>query len=92
MNRHRLPAVFMRGGTSKALMLHRQDLPAGQGDRDAIFLRAMGSPDANGRQLDGMGGGLSSVSKVCVLSRSSRADADIDYTFAQVMVKDAHVD
>ena len=92
MNRHRLPAVFMRGGTSKALMLHRQDLPSEQDDRDTIFLRAMGSPDPNGRQLDGMGGGLSSVSKVCVLSRSARADADIDYTFAQVMVKDAHVD
>ena len=92
MNRHRLPAVFMRGGTSKALMLHRHDLPAAQADWVPIFLRAMGSPDPNGRQLDGMGGGLSSVSKVCVLSRSSRPDADIDYTFAQVMVKDAHVD
>jgi 2-methylaconitate cis-trans-isomerase PrpF len=92
MNRHRLPAVFMRGGTSKALMLHRHDLPAAQAEWNPIFLRAMGSPDPNGRQLDGMGGGLSSVSKVCVLSRSSRPDADIDYTFAQVMVKDAHVD
>ena len=92
MNRQRLPAVFMRGGTSKALMLHRHDLPAEQAHWDPIFLRAMGSPDPNGRQLDGMGGGLSSLSKVCVLSRSSRPDADIDYTFAQVMVKDAHVD
>ncbi|MCE2946471.1 MAG: 2-methylaconitate cis-trans isomerase PrpF family protein [bacterium] len=92
MNRHRLPAVFMRGGTSKALMLHRHDLPAEQRDWDPVFLRAMGSPDPNGRQLDGMGGGISSVSKVCVLSRSSRPDADIDYTFAQVMVKDPHVD
>lgn len=92
MDRRRLAAVFMRGGTSKALMLHRPALPAEQHDWDPIFLRAMGSPDPNGRQLDGMGGGLSSLSKVCVLSRSSRADADIDYTFAQVMVKDAHVD
>ncbi len=92
MNRHRLPAVFMRGGTSKALMLHRHDLPAEQRDWDPIFLRAMGSPDPHGRQLNGMGGGISSVSKVCVLSRSARPDADIDYTFAQVMVKDAHVD
>lgn len=92
MNRHRLPAVFMRGGTSKALMLHRHDLPAEQRDWDTMFLRAMGSPDPNGRQLNGMGGGLSSVSKVCVLSRSARPDADIDYTFAQVMVKDPHVD
>jgi 2-methylaconitate cis-trans-isomerase PrpF len=92
MTRHRLPAVFMRGGTSKALMLHRHDLPAEQRDWDPIFLRAMGSPDPNGRQLDGMGGGISSVSKVCVLSRSARPDADIDYTFAQVMVQDPHVD
>jgi len=92
MNRHRLPAVFMRGGTSKALMLHRHDLPSEQRDWDPIFLRAMGTPDPNGRQLNGMGGGLSSVSKVCVLSRSTRPDADIDYTFAQVMVKDPHVD
>jgi 2-methylaconitate cis-trans-isomerase PrpF len=92
MTRHRLPAVFMRGGTSKALMLHRHDLPAEQRDWDPIFLRAMGSPDPNGRQLDGMGGGISSVSKVCVLSRSARPDADIDYTFAQVMVQEPHVD
>jgi 2-methylaconitate cis-trans-isomerase PrpF len=92
MTRHRLPAAFMRGGTSKALMVHRQALPPEQGDWAPIFLRAMGSPDPHGRQLDGMGGGLSSLSKVCVLSRSSRPDADIDYTFAQVMVKDAHVD
>lgn len=92
MARHRLQAVFMRGGTSKALMLHREHLPARREDWAPIFLRAIGSPDPNGRQLDGMGGGVSSLSKVCVLSRSSRPDADIDYTFAQVLVKEAHVD
>ncbi len=92
MGRHRLQAVFMRGGTSKALMLHREHLPPQREDWAPIFLRAIGSPDPNGRQLDGMGGGVSSLSKVCVLSRSARPDADIDYTFAQVLVKDAHVD
>ena len=92
MARHRLQAVFMRGGTSKALMLHREHLPARREDWAPIFLRAIGSPDPNGRQLDGMGGGVSSLSKVCVLSRSGRPDADIDYTFAQVLVKEAHVD
>ncbi|MCU0951081.1 MAG: PrpF family protein [Burkholderiaceae bacterium] len=88
----RLPAVFMRGGTSKALMFRREHLPAERAAWDAIFLAAMGSPDPNGRQLDGMGGGLSSVSKVCVIGPPSRADADVDYTFAQVLVNEARVD
>lgn len=89
---HRLPAVFMRGGTSKALMFRRADLPADRADWDALFLSAMGSPDPNGRQLDGMGGGLSSLSKVCVVGPSARDDADVDYTFAQVMVGEPRVD
>lgn len=88
----RLRAVFMRGGTSKALMFRRADLPAAREHWDAIFLAAMGSPDPHGRQLDGMGGGLSSVSKVCVIGPPSRADADVDYTFAQVLVNEARVD
>ena len=88
----RLPAVFLRGGTSKALMFHARDLPADRSEWDAIFLSAMGSPDPNGRQLNGMGGGISSLSKVCVLAPSERDDADIDYTFAQVLIKEARVD
>src|ERR1700744_5482423 len=86
-----LPAVFMRGGTSRAVMFHACDLPD-RGEWDAIFLGAMGSPDPNGRQLDGMGGGISSLSKVCVRERSHRGDADIDYTFAQVQIREARVD
>jgi 2-methylaconitate isomerase len=86
-----LPAVFMRGGTSRAVMFHARDLPD-RGEWDPIFLAAMGSPDPNGRQLDGMGGGISSLSKVCVLAPSERADADIDYTFAQVQIRDPRVD
>jgi 2-methylaconitate cis-trans-isomerase PrpF len=89
---HPIPAVFMRGGTSKAIMFHARDLPT---DREAwapIFAAAMGAPDPYGRQLDGMGGGVSSLSKVCVLAPSARDDADVDYTFAQVMIREARVD
>ena len=86
-----LPAVFMRGGTSRAVMFHRRDLPERRG-WDPIFLAAMGSPDPHGRQLNGMGGGISSLSKVCILSPSERPDADVDYTFAQVQIREAAVD
>ena len=85
------PAVFMRGGTSRAIMFHAKDLPP-RAEWDPIFLAAMGSPDPNGRQLNGMGGGISSLSKVCVLAPSSREDADIDYTFAQVQIRESAVD
>jgi len=85
------PAVFMRGGTSRAVMFHARDLPE-RAEWDPIFLAAMGSPDANGRQLNGMGGGISSLSKVCILAPSDRADADIDYTFAQVQIREPSVD
>jgi 2-methylaconitate isomerase len=89
---HRLPAVFVRGGTSKGLMLHSRDLPRERADWVPIFLAAMGSPDPYGRQLDGMGGGLSSLSKICVMGPPSRPDADVDYTFAQVLIETSHVD
>ena len=82
----------MRGGTSNAIVFHQEDLPADRKQWDEIFLAAIGSPDPYGRQLDGMGGGISSLSKVCVVGPSSRPDADIDYTFAQVQVKEAKVD
>ena len=88
----KLPAVFMRGGTSKALMFHLRDLPPERAAWDALFLKAMGSPDPHGRQLNGMGGGVSSLSKVCVLGPPSRPDADLDYTFAQILVNEARVD
>ncbi|HUA54412.1 MAG TPA: PrpF domain-containing protein [Candidatus Sulfotelmatobacter sp.] len=92
MLQRKLKAVFMRGGTSKALMFHQRDLPAARDDWAPIFLGAIGAPDPNGRQLDGMGGGVSSLSKVCVIGPPSRSDADVDYTFAQVSVKEAVVD
>ena len=92
MKQIRIPAVFMRGGTSNAVVFNAKDLPRERALWDEIFLAAIGSPDPYGRQLDGMGGGISSLSKVCVVGPSSRPDADIDYTFAQVSVKEAKVD
>ena len=87
-----IPAVFMRGGASKAIVFHARDLPESREARDRIFLAAMGSPDPNGRQLDGMGGGLSSLSKVCIIERSAVPGVDIDYTFGQVEVGRPFVD
>jgi len=91
-----IPAVFMRGGTSRALFFHQAALPAGadevaRSQWNDIFRSAMGSPDPHGRQLDGMGGGISSLSKVAVIQPSSRDDADVDYTFVQVGITDASV-
>src|SRR3546814_16465968 len=92
MKQIKIPGVFMRGGTSKAIVCHARDLPTERTLWTEIFLAAIGSPDPTGRQLDGMGGGISSLSKVCVVGPPSRPDADIDYTFAQIAVKDAVVD
>lgn len=90
------PAVYMRGGTSRALMFHRRDLPVPKDlvnpvEWNAIFLAALGSPDPAERQLDGMGGGISSLSKIAVIGPSTRGDADIDFTFAQVGIGKATV-
>ncbi|EKF42567.1 2-methylaconitate cis-trans isomerase PrpF family protein [Nitratireductor indicus] len=87
----RVPAAFIRGGTSKAVVFRRSDLPE-EAAWPALFRAVLGSPDPNGRQLDGMGGGISSLSKICVVGPSSRADADVDYTFAQVSVTGTTVD
>ncbi len=91
MKQRKIPAAFIRGGTSKAIVFHARDLPAERAQWDEIFLSAIGSPDPYVRQLNGMGGGVSSLSKVCVIGPPSRPDADIDYTFAQVQVKEARV-
>src|SRR5690606_29810610 len=89
---NRIRAVFMRGGTSKGLIIRKSDLPPDQAEWEPLFLRAMGSPDPYGRQLNGMGGGISSLSKICVVAPSTREDADIDYTFAQISVAKPLVD
>ena len=73
-------------------MFLQRDLPPDRTSWDRIFAAALGSPDPNGRQLDGMGGGLSSLSKVCVVGPSIRPDADVDYTFAQILIRNGSVD
>ncbi|HAT34134.1 MAG TPA: PrpF family protein, partial [Rhodospirillaceae bacterium] len=91
MKQLKIPAVFMRGGTSNAIVFKEQDLPEDRSLWPEIFLAAHGSPDPFGRQLNGMGGGISTLSKVCVVGPSSREDADIDYTFAQIGVRNETV-
>ena len=86
----RIPCTIMRGGTSKGPFFLKSDLPADPGLRDRVLLRVMGSPDR--RQIDGLGGADSLTSKVAIVSRSDRADADVDYFFAQVVVDKAVVD
>ncbi|KAH8777439.1 PrpF protein [Diaporthe sp. PMI_573] len=87
-----IPAAYYRGGTSRAVMFRKNDLPSDQSKWPHIFRSVIGSPDPNGRQLDGMGGGLSSLSKVCVVGPSTESDADVDYTFVAVGVKNDEVD
>jgi 2-methylaconitate cis-trans-isomerase PrpF len=92
MRQKKVRAVYMRGGTSRCLVFHARDLPAPGPARDAILLAALGSPDPYGRQLDGLGGGISSLSKACIIGPATLPGADVDYTFAQVEVKKASVD
>jgi len=92
----RIPATYMRGGTSKGVFFRLQDLPeAAQAPgkaRDALLMRVIGSPDPYGKQIDGMGGATSSTSKTVILARSSRPDHDVDYLFGQVSIDSAFVD
>ena len=92
----RIPATYMRGGTSKGLFFRLQDLPAAAqlpgAARDALLLRVIGSPDPYGKQIDGMGGATSSTSKAVILSASSRAGHDVDYLFGQIAIDKAFVD
>ena len=87
-----LPAVFMRGGSSKGVFFHARDLPAERAAVDRILLAVLGSPDPYGRQLDGMGGGISSLSKAVIIGPPTHPEADVDYTFAQVAVDRPVVD
>ncbi len=85
-----IPAIFMRGGTSRGLYFNKADLPEDRELWDDILLKAFGSPDS--RQVDGVGGTTSVTSKTCILSPSERDDCDIDYFFAQLSVTEAKVD
>ncbi|MGP0151115.1 2-methylaconitate cis-trans isomerase PrpF [Pseudomonas oryzihabitans] len=77
----RIPAVYMRGGSSKGVFFHARDLPPAGPARDALLLRVIGSPDPYGKQIDGLGGATSSTSKVVVIAPSCRPDCDVDYLF-----------
>ena len=92
MTQKRVPAIFMRGGSSKGVFFHSSDLPEDKNSWNELFLSVLGSPDPYGRQLNGMGGGISSLSKAVVIGPPTRPDADVDYTFAQISVKDSVVD
>lgn len=92
----KIPATYMRGGTSKGVFFNLQDLPesaqvAGAA-RDALLLRVIGSPDPYGKQTDGMGGATSSTSKSVILSKSSKPEHDVDYLFGQVSIDKPFVD
>jgi probable AcnD-accessory protein PrpF len=92
----KIPATYMRGGTSKGVFFRLEDLPeAAQVPgpaRDALLLRVTGSPDPYAKQIDGMGGATSSTSKTVILSKSSKADHDVDYLFGQVSIDKPFVD
>lgn len=92
----KVPATYMRGGTSKGVFFRLQDLPEAAQEpgkaRDALLLRVIGSPDPYGKQIDGMGGATSSTSKTVIISKSTRPEHDVDYLFGQVSIDQAFVD
>ena len=92
----KIPATYMRGGTSKGVFFRRQYLPSAAQQpgaaRDAMLLRVIGSPDPYGKQTDGMGGATSSTSKTVILDKSSQPGHDVDYLFGQVAIDSAFVD
>ncbi|WP_299489673.1 2-methylaconitate cis-trans isomerase PrpF [uncultured Shewanella sp.] len=92
----RVPATYIRGGTSKGVFFNLKDLPIAAQEagpqRDAFLLRVIGSPDPYGKQTDGMGGATSSTSKTVILSKSTQADHDVDYLFGQVAIDKPFVD
>ena len=92
----KIPATYMRGGTSKGVFFRLQNLPERARQpgpaRDALLLRVIGSPDPYGKQIDGMGAATSSTSKTVILSRSTHANHDVDYLFGQVAIDKAFVD
>ncbi|MGL1956227.1 MAG: 2-methylaconitate cis-trans isomerase PrpF [Colwellia sp.] len=92
----KIPATYMRGGTSKGVFFKLTDLPAAAQiagkARDNLLLRVIGSPDPYGKQTDGMGGATSSTSKTVILAKSTQADHDVDYLFGQVAIDKAFVD
>ena len=92
MKQLRIPAVYMRGGTSKGVFFLEHDLPADPAERERVLLRVIGSPDRYAKHTDGMGGATSSTSKIVILSKSDRPDSDVNYLFGQVSIDAPVVD
>ncbi|MBC3247085.1 2-methylaconitate cis-trans isomerase PrpF [Pseudomonas lurida] len=92
MTQRRIPAVYMRGGSSKGVFFLDKDLPPAGQERDAILLRVIGSPDVYGKQIDGMGGATSSTSKVVIIGKSNREDCDVDYLFGAPAIETPVID
>ncbi len=92
MTQLRIPAVYMRGGTSKGVFFQASDLPDDAVLRDKILLRVIGSPDPYRKHTDGMGGATSSTSKVVLISKSARPDCDVDYNFGAVSIENPVID
>jgi probable AcnD-accessory protein PrpF len=92
MTNSRIPAVYMRGGTSKGVFFRAEVLPSDPAQRDAVLLRIIGSPDPYCKHIDGMGGATSSTSKVVLVSKSSRSGCDVDYLFGQVAIETPMID
>ncbi|WP_297844046.1 2-methylaconitate cis-trans isomerase PrpF [Pseudomonas sp.] len=92
MTQRRIPAVYMRGGSSKGVFFLDEHLPPAGAERDKILLRVIGSPDPYGKQMDGMGGATSSTSKVVIIGKSSREDCDVDYLFGAPAIETAVID
>lgn len=92
MTVRRIPAVYMRGGTSKGVFFLGRDLPRVHAERDALLLRVIGSPDPYARHTDGMGGATSSTSKVVLITPSRRDDCDVDFLFGAVAIGEPLID
>jgi hypothetical protein len=96
IKKYKVPATYMRGGTSKGVFFELSELPVEAQEagefRDQLLMRVIGSPDAYEKQIDGMGGATSSTSKTVIVAKSERADHDVDYLFGQVAIDKASVD
>ena len=92
----KIPATYMRGGTSKGVFFRLEDLPATAqvpgAARDALLMRVIGSPDPYAKHTDGMGGATSSTSKCVIISKSTKPDHDVDYLYGQISIDTAFVD
>ncbi len=92
MRQHKIPAVYMRGGTSKGMFFKADDLPADSRKRDLLIMRSLGSPDPYGKQIDGLGDASSTTNRVVLVSKSYRDDCDVDFICGQVAVDTPTID